>query len=119
MRAFGSWLKQRRLFLGLSQKELALRVGCSPALIRKIEAGERRPSRQIAGLLVKPLEISEAESAAFLQFARGQTPPGETTSFSATVQNPELADSSSSFLRHLSPLTQRESDILRLISTFR
>lgn len=82
MRAFGSWLKQRRLFLGLSQKELALRVGCSPALIRKIEAGERRPSRQIVELLIQPLEISEAESAAFLQFARGRPPPGETTSLS-------------------------------------
>jgi transcriptional regulator with XRE-family HTH domain len=35
---FGHWLRRRRKALDLSQKELARRVDCSPATIRKIEA---------------------------------------------------------------------------------
>ncbi len=46
--SFGFWLKQQRKTLDLTQDELAERVGCSIDLIRKIEAGRRRPSRYIA-----------------------------------------------------------------------
>jgi transcriptional regulator with XRE-family HTH domain len=45
--SFGQWLKQQRRALGLSQKELAQKVGCSAALIRKIEAGERSPPAKL------------------------------------------------------------------------
>jgi transcriptional regulator with XRE-family HTH domain len=54
---FGLWLKRRRKALDLTQDALAQRVGCSLATIQKIEADERRPSRQIAELLAQALEI--------------------------------------------------------------
>jgi predicted ATPase/transcriptional regulator with XRE-family HTH domain len=73
--SFGRWLKQRRKALGLTQDDLARRVGCSVVTIRKIEVDERRPSRQIAMLLADHLAILPHERAAFLQFARGDAGP--------------------------------------------
>jgi predicted ATPase/transcriptional regulator with XRE-family HTH domain len=67
---FGLWVRQRRRALDLTQQELAMRVGCSVVTIRKIEAEERRPSRQIAELLADSLEISLADRPRFLKFAR-------------------------------------------------
>ena len=55
--AFGVWLKQHRRAIGLPVKDLAQRVGCSRMTILKIEAGERRPSGQIAGLLAVELGV--------------------------------------------------------------
>jgi predicted ATPase/transcriptional regulator with XRE-family HTH domain len=69
--SFGYWLRLRRKALDLTREELADRVGCSAATIRKIEAEERRPSAQIAGLLARTLNIPTEEQAAFLRFARG------------------------------------------------
>ncbi|HEX6288902.1 MAG TPA: tetratricopeptide repeat protein [Herpetosiphonaceae bacterium] len=70
--SFGRWLKQRRKALELTQDDLARLVNCSGITIRKIEANERRPSRQIAELLADRLEIAPSDRAAFLQFARGE-----------------------------------------------
>jgi predicted ATPase/DNA-binding XRE family transcriptional regulator len=56
--------------LDLTQQELAERVGCSISLIFKIEADERRPSRQIAELLVQHLEIPPDQRDLFLKVAR-------------------------------------------------
>jgi len=46
--SFGNWVNRRRKALDLTQQELAQRVGCSLAIIVKIESDERRPSRQDA-----------------------------------------------------------------------
>ena len=70
--SFGLWLKKRRRALDLTQNALAQRVGCSPATIRKIEADQRRPSRQIAELLAEVLEIAPADRATFTKVARGE-----------------------------------------------
>ncbi len=68
--SFGQWIKRRRKELDLTQEELALQVGCSLVLIQKIEAGERRPSKQIAVLLADQLAIPAGERADFIHFAR-------------------------------------------------
>lgn len=68
---FGAWVRTRRKRLDLTQAELGKRAGCSEAAIRKIEADERKPSRQLAELLALTLEIPAAEKESFLQFARG------------------------------------------------
>src|SRR5574341_1415120 len=70
--SFGLWLKRRRKGLDLTQAALAQRVGCSVATIEKIESDERRPSRQIAGLLAQVLEIPPADRETFLKVARGE-----------------------------------------------
>ena len=67
---FGIWLRHRRQQLGLTQKELAYQADCSVGTIRKIEADERRPSRQLATLLAQHLDIPSEEQEAFIAFAR-------------------------------------------------
>ena len=67
---FGSWLMQRRKALDLTRRELAREVGLSTVTIEKLESGERRPSRQVAELLARQLDVPDAELEAFVQFAR-------------------------------------------------
>lgn len=69
--SFGTWLRLRRKALDLTQDGLADRVGCSVAMIRKIESEERRPSAQIAERLAETLHIPPGEYTDFLRFARG------------------------------------------------
>src|SRR5215216_2206402 len=70
--SFGSWLKLRRRTLDLTQDALARQVGCSVVTIRKLEADERRPSRQIAERLAECLRIALHERAAFIGLARAE-----------------------------------------------
>jgi transcriptional regulator with XRE-family HTH domain len=72
---FGQWLRQRRRSLDLTQTELADMVGCSVVTIRKVEVGERRPSRQMAILLANKLGIADEERPAFVRFARTDQEP--------------------------------------------
>jgi len=70
--SFGEWLKSRRKSLDLTQEELAQRSACSVFALRKIESGERRPSRQLAGLLAAALEIPPDDQKTFIQLARSE-----------------------------------------------
>src|SRR5687767_15914258 len=70
--SFGLWLKERRKKLDMTQADLASCVGCTAATIRKIEAEERRPSRQVAELLATCLQIPVEQHSLFLQVARGE-----------------------------------------------
>jgi transcriptional regulator with XRE-family HTH domain len=72
---FGQWLRQRRRSFDLTQTELARLVSCSAISIRKLEMGERRPSRQMACLLADKLGIAAEERAAFIRFARTDEGP--------------------------------------------
>ena len=72
MDTFGEWLLQQRNLRRLTRDEFANRVGCSVAMLRKIENGERRPSTQIAELIANALEIPPAEHATFVRVARGE-----------------------------------------------
>jgi predicted ATPase/transcriptional regulator with XRE-family HTH domain len=68
--AFGLWLKERRKAMGLTHEELAQQVGCSRIAVLKLEAGERRPSKQLATLLAGVLGVPSSEQALVVQFAR-------------------------------------------------
>src|SRR5262245_17762296 len=70
--SFGYWVRRRRKALDLTQEELAHQVGCAEVTIKKIEADERRPSRQIAERLADSLQLALAERAAFVQAARAE-----------------------------------------------
>jgi predicted ATPase/DNA-binding XRE family transcriptional regulator len=67
---FGSWLKDRRKALDLTQAALAKQVGCAAVTIKQLEAGLRRPSRQVAELLARALELPEDERETFVRAAR-------------------------------------------------
>lgn len=81
---FGTWLREQRQTLDLTQAELAHQVGCAPVTVKKIEAGVRRPSKQIAERLAVVLAIESSKQANFVAFARGlsSAPP---TVFSSGV----------------------------------
>jgi predicted ATPase/transcriptional regulator with XRE-family HTH domain len=74
--SFGAWLKRRRRELDLTQGELGGLVGCSAITIRKIEADEYRPSKQITLRLAEAVGIPANQYDAFITFARagGQAP---------------------------------------------
>ena len=86
---FGEWFKSRRQVLDLTQAELAGRAICSVFMLRKIEADERRPSKQLAGLLAQALGIPSEDQTTFVRVARGElnierlgsTAPQRTPSF--------------------------------------
>ena len=67
---FGQWLRCRRKGLGLTQAELARKVGCATITVQKIEADERRPSRDMARWLAEAFEIGMSERQRFLRLAR-------------------------------------------------
>jgi transcriptional regulator with XRE-family HTH domain len=54
----GARLRQRRLELGLTARELARRVDCSPSLISQVERGRAVPSVSTLWALVTALRIS-------------------------------------------------------------
>jgi transcriptional regulator with XRE-family HTH domain len=72
MDTFGAWLRQQRNQLKLTREQFAERVGCSVALLRKIEDGERRPSTQIAELIANSLNVPPANRSTFVRVARGE-----------------------------------------------
>jgi len=58
--------------LNLTREQLARRIGCSTSAIYKIETDARQPSRQVAELLAKCLDIPPDQHPMFLQVAHGQ-----------------------------------------------
>src|SRR5689334_3986884 len=71
---FGDWVRYRRQALGLTQSELAKRISCSNAMIKKIESGQRRPSVQLVKLLARALRIPAADQVEFMMAARPDIP---------------------------------------------
>jgi len=86
--SFGYWVRRRRKALDLTQDELARRVGCALSTIRKIEADERRPSRQLAERLADLLELAPHDRAAFLKAARAEQSVDQLVEPTAHIQGP-------------------------------
>ena len=58
---FGRIIKQQRLLMPLTLKELADMAGTSPSHLGRIERGERFPSARILRKVAKPLGFEESE----------------------------------------------------------
>ena len=71
---FGAWLKIRRRTLDVTQKQLAQQVECAEITIRKIEANQLRPSKQLARDLLRKLNVSRTEQESLIQLARQRLP---------------------------------------------
>jgi predicted ATPase/transcriptional regulator with XRE-family HTH domain len=116
--SFGKWIKRRRKVLDLTQQELAARVGCSLATIVKIEAEERRPSRQVAELLAQHLDIPPDQHDLFLKIARqdkgipnlDQLPPLPTPKTAPTNEQPK-----NSLPVPVTPLVGREHEVAAIL----
>ena len=111
-KSFGQWLRHRRRDLDLTQEQLARQVGCAPITVRKIEADQMRPSRQLAELLMERLRIAAEEREDLVRFARG----GKAAEcVSVTEPRDNLPHPISSFIGR-----EREiADILRLLGASR
>ena len=72
---FGQWLRKQRRSLDLTQAELARRLGYALITVRKIESGDRKPSKQIALLTADIFSIPQNERALFVEYARSELPP--------------------------------------------
>ncbi|HEY6042279.1 MAG TPA: helix-turn-helix domain-containing protein, partial [Anaerolineae bacterium] len=72
--SFGNWLRRRRKALDLTQEQLAQRVGCARVTVKRIEADELVPSKQLASLLAEQVGIPAGEREAFIRFARSGHP---------------------------------------------
>lgn len=107
---FGEWLKQQRRKLDLTQEELAQQVGCSVFALRKIEAGERRPSKQLAALFAGALNIPIAEQETFLRVARGERPVERLTP--NFITNPTVSESQESKAASSPPLPLPETRLV-------
>ena len=90
--SFSEWLKQRRKVLDLTQDELAERAGCSIFALRKIESGERRPSKQLAALLASALEIPDKEQQTFIRVARGDLNFERLPTSKSDISPPSISD---------------------------
>ena len=66
---FGTWLRQRRRALRLTQAALAQPAGCSPDVVRDLESGAKLPSRALAERLADALRLGVKERAAFVRAA--------------------------------------------------
>ncbi len=71
----GHLIRHTREMLDLTQKELASEIGCSAITIRKIEAGERRPSKHLARKLAESLKISASKVPHFMEIVRAMDLP--------------------------------------------
>src|SRR5438132_744339 len=92
--SFGAWLKQRRRQLDFTQAALAALAHCSAESIKKIEAGDQRPSRELAALLSDALAVPAHEREAFVRFARAKDATADARTFSR-------ADASAAALAHV------------------
>jgi predicted ATPase/transcriptional regulator with XRE-family HTH domain len=120
MKTFGEWLREQRTARKLTREEFANRVGCSVAMLRKIEDDERRPSAQIAELIANVLEIDDRES--FTKVARGEWTTDRLSPVSQRVQRTDLspAQTSSSNLPSLpTPLIGRQHEVDELCKLLR
>jgi transcriptional regulator with XRE-family HTH domain len=56
-RTLGQTIRERRLQLGLPQREVALRIGTSTPYIGHLEANKRHPSHMVLERLAKALDL--------------------------------------------------------------
>jgi len=86
MDTFREWLRGQRQARKLTRKEFASRIGCSVAMLRKMEDDERRPSTQIAELIANCLDIPTDERETYAKVARGELPTNRLKPASQPVQ---------------------------------
>ncbi|MFV9504972.1 MAG: ATP-binding protein [Oscillochloridaceae bacterium umkhey_bin13] len=94
MTTFPDLLRRYRRLADLTQEQLAEAAGCAVTTLRAIEAGRRRPSRDLAEHLARALALAEAEREPFVRLARlGDTTPDQTPgSQFATLEAQLVAD---------------------------
>lgn len=109
MNDFAGWLRRERKALGLTQSGLGDCAGCTAITIKKLEAGDRKPSRELALRLAQCLGLPPSEHDEFVRFARGR-PPNE-----AEQQAPVARDGAPPALMNRFIGRERELEQLELL----
>lgn len=86
--SFGAWLRQRRRALDLTQAELAARLFCAKGTVRRLEADDLRPSKQLAEQIAAVFAVPDEQRAAFIAFARTGAQDGPPVDFVRTQPEP-------------------------------
>src|SRR5262245_22245492 len=121
--SFGQQLRRLRKARDLTQEALAQQVYCALDTIKKIEAGVRRPSRQLAAQLADCLGLTADERAAFLAAARTLAPSAaepasvEIGSAAPALLNPRPRPGN--LPAQLTPLIGREREIASVCALLR
>lgn len=119
---FGAWLRQRRRALDLTREELAQRVSCSVSAVRRMEADELRPSKQLAEALAATLDIAPSDRNTFVRFAR-DAPGADTMRLpipTVTLQHgAPPATMRSTLPAQPTPLIGRESEVAAVCALLR
>ncbi|HMP42428.1 MAG TPA: helix-turn-helix domain-containing protein [Roseiflexaceae bacterium] len=114
---FGSWLRRLRQMQGMTQEALAEQVGCATQTIRKLEAGMRRPSHQMAWRLADMLHISGDERNAWMQTARALHEPSEVPPPSHAGRPLLTARNLPSYFTTFVGRTYEQAELLQLLHT--
>lgn len=109
--SFGAWISQRRKSRHLTQRELAATAACAVATIKKIEADERRPSAEMAGMLGEALGVPDEWKATFIACARGQKAVENLQTIGIQASHTTLT----TLPALKSPLIGREHDLAEII----
>jgi non-specific serine/threonine protein kinase len=112
--SFGIWLRKQRRALDLTRQAFAHQVGCAEVTLRRIEAGTLKPSRELAGLILEKLGVSELERSQWISFARGNSGfPRPATAANKPITN--LPAPLTTFIGR----EQEQADVTRLIAKYR
>ena len=72
---FGVWLRRSRKARDLTQRELAKELNCAVGTIRKLEADDLRPSKELAARLAVHFGLPTSDREAFIAYAREHADP--------------------------------------------
>ena len=75
---FAAWLKRKRREQGLTQETLAGLAGCSTTYLKKIEAGQRQPTRPVVEALLEALQVPTEARSTTIAMAFAMPPPAAT-----------------------------------------
>jgi len=114
--SFGRLLRRLRKARDLTQEALAQQAYCAVDTIKKIEAGVRRPSRQLAAQFADCLGLEGDERTAFLAAARPIARdeidiPAETTALAGRSLAPGAPHRRDNLPHHPTPLIGRAQEL--------
>ena len=122
--SFGYWIRRHRKAGDLTQVELAARVGVSVAMIRRLEADERRPSKEVAARLAQVLAIPVEDQATFLKVARAELaadhlPRASTAPMPVATSTPHTSQQRQSLPAQATSLIGRDHEVAAIIRLLR
>ncbi len=111
---FTEFIKKRREVLGLTQEELARRLGTTTAYVGLMEVGQRRP-KKVTSLekLRTALGIEEKDSGWFFRYVIYGEKPEHCDKYLATRVIYQEPDSGSIVITEDSPVYQAFSDVVK------